>query len=126
MLGPIGRFTLGKKPPQQAVLVAGGIGVTPMRAIARFVHDSKTPTKLILIHSADNYYLFKKEFKIYVPECHFVTKDTFVQTLQKTLKSVPSDTLFYLSGPPGFVTFADQTLRQLGCKHIRKDGFLGY
>jgi ferredoxin-NADP reductase len=126
MLGPFGRFVLGDIPPKAAVLVAGGIGVTPMRAISRYVYDTKTPTQLTLIHSADKYYLFRKEFEKYVPECHFVTKSTFVKTLQEVLRRVPPDTPFYVSGPPGFVVFADQTLRQLGCKHIRKDGFLGY
>lgn len=126
MFGPIGRFVLGKTPPKNAVLVAGGIGVTPMRSIARFVYDTKSPVKLTLIHSADKYYLYRKEFEKYVPECHFVTKETLLQTLKDVAGRVPGNTPFYISGPPAFVTFTEQSLKQLGCRNIRKDGFLGY
>jgi ferredoxin-NADP reductase len=126
LLGPIGRFTLGKDPPKAAVLVAGGIGATPMRALATFVHDARVPTRLTLIHSADGYYLYREEFEQKVPECHFVTKETFSKTLQDAAGRVSDDTPFYISGPPGFVGFVEDSLRKLGKKHIRKDGFLGY
>ncbi len=126
MIGPIGRFVLGKKPPETAVLVAGGIGATPMRAIARFAYDTKAPVKLTLVHSADGYYLYQKEFEKYVPDCRFVTRDTFPQTLQEIAGKVPDDTPFYLSGPPAFVVSTEKVLKQLNRKNIRKDGFIGY
>lgn len=126
MFGPIGRFVLGKEPPESAVLVAGGIGATPMRAIARFVYDTKTPTTLTLIHSADGYYLYRQEFEAYVPKCHFVTKETFAKTLEEVVSQTPTGAPFYLSGPPAFVTFADKLLREMGRTDIRRDGFLGY
>lgn len=126
MFGPIGRFTLGKNLPSTAVLVAGGIGVTPMRAISRFVHDTKAPVKLTLIHSADRFYLFRKEFEKYISERHFVIRGTFPDTLKKVAGKVDKDTRFYISGPPAFVVAAEQQLKQLGITNIRKDGFLGY
>jgi ferredoxin-NADP reductase len=126
MFGPIGRFTLGNSPPKLAVLVAGGIGVTPMRAISRFIRDTKTPVKLILIHSADGYYLFRKEFEKYVSEHHFVTRKTFPKTLKEIAGKADEDTRFYISGPPAFVVAAEQQLKQSGVINIRKDGFLGY
>ena len=126
MFGPIGRFTLGKKPPKAAVLIAGGIGATPMRAISRFVYDTKTPTKLTLVHSADRYYLYQKEFKKYVPECHFEKKETFENVLEEVAAKADKQTPFYISGPPGFVAFVTKTLKQLGRSNIRRDGFLGY
>jgi ferredoxin-NADP reductase len=126
MLGPIGRFVLGKKPPKAAVLVAGGIGVTPMRAISKFVHDSDGPTKLTLIHSASGFYLYRKEFEQYVPSCHFVTKETLPQTLEQVARQASPDTPFYVSGPPAFVVAVEASLKKLGRKNIRQDGFLGY
>ena len=126
MLGPIGRFVLGKKPPKQAVLVAGGIGVTPMRALSRFVYDTKAPVKLTLVHSADSYYLFRKEFEKYVPEQHFVNRKTFPGTLKEVVGRVGKETPFYISGPPAFVVATEEHLKQLGCNNIRRDGFLGY
>jgi ferredoxin-NADP reductase len=126
LMGPIGRFTLGKNPPSAAVLVAGGIGATPMRALATFVHDADVPTKLTLIHSADGFYLYQKEFEQKVSECHFVTKETFPKTLEEVAAKADAGTPFYLSGPPGFVVFAEKSLKGFGKKNIHKDGFLGY
>ena len=126
MMGPIGKFVLGKKPPKEAVLVAGGIGVTPMRSLSRFVYDTKTPTKLTLIHSADGYYLYKKEFEKYVSTRHFVTKETLPGTLKAVAGRVSAETPFYVSGPPAFVTFVHQSLKKLGRENILRDGFLGY
>lgn len=126
MLGPIGRFTLGKQPPKIAVMVGGGIGVTPMRAVSRFVYDSKTPAKLILVDSANDYYLFRDEFEKYAAECHFVTRETLLSTLEAVVKEVPPHTPFYISGPPAFVFAAEENLKQLGVTHINKDAFLGY
>lgn len=126
MTGPIGRFVLGKKPPESMVLVAGGIGVTPMRAISRFVYDTKSPVRLTLIHSADGFYLYRKEFEKYVPQNHFVSKETFPAALKEIADKADSQTPFYISGPPAFVTFAEKSLKSLGHRHIRKDGFLGY
>lgn len=126
MMGPIGRFVLGKKPPESAVLVAGGIGVTPMRAVSRFVYDTKAPVELTLIDSADDYYLYRKEFEKYVPHRHFVTRKTFPKALKEVVAKADKGTPFYLSGPPAFVVAAEQNLKQLGMRNIRKDGFLGY
>lgn len=126
LMGPIGRFTLGKQPPKAAVLIAGGIGATPMRAIATYVYDTKLPVDLTLIHSADGYYLYRDEFEKKMPHTHFVTKETFAKTLQAVADQAAKDTPFYISGPPGFVVFVEKTLQQTGRRTIRKDGFLGY
>ncbi len=126
MIGALGKFTLDKEPPEAAVLVAGGIGATPMRAISKFVYDTKTPTALTLIHSASGYYLYKKEFERYVPTRHFVTKETLPQTLEKVAGNLPAQTPFYVSGSPAFVVAVEQKLEQLGRRNIRRDGFLGY
>jgi len=126
MCGPLGKFTLGAQPPKEVVLVAGGIGVTPMRALSKFVHDTSAPVKVTLIHSADKFYLYQNQFKQNVPNCHFVTKATFAKTLEDVAKAAARDAVFYISGPPAFVVFAEAELRRHGKRRIKKDGFLGY
>ena len=126
MFGPIGRFVLGDKPPAAAVLVAGGIGITPMRAIAKFAHDTKAPTKLTLVHSAGDFYLYRHELEGIIPACHFVTKATLPGALKQVARAATADTPFYISGPPAFVTAAEGMLKKFGHHNIRKDGFLGY
>lgn len=126
VLGPFGRFVLGKKPPESAVLVAGGIGVTPMRAIARFAHDTHTPTNLTLVHSASGFYLYRKEFEKYLPDCRFVTRENSAKTLEAVAAKQAPDTPFYVSGPPAFVVATEEMLQKLGRHNIHKDGFVGY
>ncbi len=125
MIGPLGEFVLPTPAPEQILLIAGGIGVTPMRAIARYVHDKNIPTKLTLIHSADHY-LYRTEFEKLVPDSHFVARSNFEDELQKMLKSVKKVTPVYISGPPAFVLSTEVILRKNGIKTIVKDGFLGY
>ena len=126
MVGPIGRSVLGSAPPKAAVLVTGGIGATLMRTLSRYAYDARLNTKLTLIDSAGNFYLYREEFERYVPECHFVTRQTFAQTLEDVARRASPETPFYISGPPAFVTAAESQLRQLGRNNIKMDGFLGY
>lgn len=125
MIGPVGTFVLPDPAPKHALLIAGGIGVTPMRAIAKHVHDKKLATKLTLIHSADHY-LYKTELEQLIADSHFVQRETFEEELQKVLKNVKNITPVYISGPPAFVLATEVILRKNGIKTIVKDGFLGY
>ncbi len=126
MIGPIGRVVWGNVPPKNAVLVTGGIGATLMRTLSRYAYDLHLDTKVTLINSADGYYLYREEFERYLPECHFVTRQTFPGTLEEVARRVSPGTPFYISGPPAFVTAAEGRLRQLGRSNIKMDGFLGY
>jgi ferredoxin-NADP reductase len=126
LCAPIGFFTLGKRPPQEAVLIAGGIGITPMRSLITYAHQAKVPVKTTLIHSAEGYYLYRDELEPIVGKAHYVNKETFLGTLQEVVAQAAPDAVYYISGPPAFVLFAERQLRQLGKSNIKKDGFLGY
>jgi len=47
--GPFGHFVLDPKKP--AVLVAGGIGITPLKGMAEFATDEKLPIDVRLVYS---------------------------------------------------------------------------
>lgn len=126
MFGPVGLFTLPKKLPVKTVFVAGGIGVTPMRAMAKEIYDKKLATELTFIHSGDNFYLYEDEMTKYASKSYFVTRDGFVSQLEKTIEDVGKDASFYLAGPPPFVKSAKSVLTKHGVKDIKQDGFLGY
>lgn len=49
--GPMGNFTLETSRP--AVMIAGGIGITPFRSMIRFVHDTGGNTPVTLLYSND-------------------------------------------------------------------------
>lgn len=126
IIGPIGEFTVPQPPPKRIVLVAGGIGITPMRAIAKDLSMKRADTKITLIHSGDGEYLYQEEMKQYCTTAHFVTRDTFAQTCEAVVEKAGKEAIYYTSGPPGFVLAAEKTLTERGVTTIKKDGFLGY
>jgi ferredoxin-NADP reductase len=125
MFGPIGEFTIPKQPPGDIVFVAGGIGITPIRAIAKHIRDASLPIKSILIHSSHDLYLYKAELEQYIDQTYFTTHDNFETTLDKVAKQQQNAT-YYLSGPPQFVESARKLLMQNNIRLIKTDGFLGY
>ncbi len=125
MLGPIGEFTLPQPAPSEVVFVAGGIGVTPIRAISKYTSDASLPIKTTLIHSSRGYYLYKDELEKYVTKAYFTDRDSFEAILQQVAEQQP-EAIFYLSGPPNFVESTRKLLLQKNVRHIKTDGFLGY
>src|SRR5688500_18366589 len=49
--GPFGSFTLHNDPRRPAVLLAGGIGVTPFRSIARRAARGMLPHRILLFYA---------------------------------------------------------------------------
>lgn len=50
--GPFGAFTPDRVPAQGFVLIAGGIGISPMRSILRTLRDRRDPRPVLLFHAA--------------------------------------------------------------------------
>ena len=50
-IGPYGKFFFNEDMKQNLVLVAGGLGITPLRSIIRYCTDKKLPNKISLIYS---------------------------------------------------------------------------
>lgn len=50
--GPYGAFTLDRVPAQQVVLIAGGIGVAPMRSMLLSMRDRGDRRPVLLVHAA--------------------------------------------------------------------------
>ena len=47
--GPMGSFTLDSERP--AIMIAGGIGITPFRSMIRYLHDKKMEVPVVLLYS---------------------------------------------------------------------------
>lgn len=62
--GPYGTFTLDARD-EDVVFISGGIGVTPLRSMARYVADSHLLTRITLLYSArtEEDILFGPEFE---------------------------------------------------------------
>ncbi|TSC64044.1 MAG: xylene monooxygenase electron transfer component, partial [Microgenomates group bacterium Gr01-1014_93] len=61
---PMGTYTLDSKSP--AVMIAGGVGITPMRSMIKYALDQKLSIPMTLIYSnSDSDFIFKKELDLW-------------------------------------------------------------
>ena len=65
--GPYGTFTLIRRGPRRVLLIAGGIGITPIRALLEELHSAKG-TVLIYRARSWEHVIFKEELDLLVRE----------------------------------------------------------
>lgn len=143
--GPRGHFILEEDRP--AVLVAGGIGITPLRGMARYAADAglEIPVRLVYSNRDEAEIAYREELETLADE-----EPTFelVHTLTRVdddaewdgrrgridadlLAEVSADLdepAFYLCGTPGMVEDMRGLLRGLGVpsERVRYEEFWGY
>lgn len=148
--GPSGHFSMDD-PNRQYVFIAGGIGITPFRAILLDLDHNNLPLNVILLYANRNKEaLFKeefeklakkhKEFKIY----YLISDEPVTQTqiadnvkitpgkIDETVikSSVPNfeSPIYYISGPEPMVFSFEAMLSNLGvpAENTKRDYFPGY
>jgi len=131
MHGPFGEFHTSPSMTH-IVGIAGGIGITPFRALIKDVALSvREHTKLSLIYSAVGSYTFKEEFDALLP-CpaleilYTATPDEVNAQLQKQITKIGNGASYFISGSPRMVQAIRKTLKGAGIKHIVNDSFRGY
>jgi glycine betaine catabolism B len=138
---PLGDFVLPKDKSLPLVFVAGGIGVTPMHSMIKYLHDTGEQRDILLIYAVtDSKELaFREQFEAYGVKLIPVVKDpakgytgeTGSLDADRILQLAQGDDgrkLFYLSGPEPMVEAFTETLKQRGVdKHrVVTDYFPGY
>lgn len=131
MQGPFGEFHAeGKK---HIVGIAGGIGITPFRALAyELFHTQSNQTKLTLIYSAtQNLYTFKDELEQWAQSpnieiTYTQTPDEVNQALQNQVQSYGNDAHYFISGSPGMIGALKKACQSMGMTKIVNDPFKGY
>ncbi len=146
LAGPDGEFTLPRKT-HKLVFLSGGIGITPLRSMLRYIADKALDYEVILIYG--NVSLEETVFKpeldeiaasqpgikvVYVISGPNVPPDWKGKTgyINKDMVAelVPdrAERLFYISGPPKMVLALEEQLLSLNLPsaQIKKDSFLGY
>lgn len=138
--GPTGAFTLGPAPPAPAYLfVAGGTGISPLRAMLRHLIAADSGVALSVLYSArvPGELAFRGELERLARrgliQLHFtITGEvgtawdgTRGRISQEALaRALPSkDAVCYLCGPPAMVEDVPPLLRQLGVpmSHVRTE-----
>ena len=124
-----GAFVLPDTKNIPLIFIAGGIGITPIRALLReiaFRHEEDRT--VVLVHVGTNDFLFKNELE----EMRTITQYRIGRPdINTTLMSVIQtyhEGLYYLSGTPSFVQHLSGKLREHGIidEQIRLDTFKGY
>ena len=134
---PKGEFVLTTDPDRKIALIAGGIGITPFRAIVKWLVDGKISRDIILLYSnkSPEDIAFKELFDEGVKSAglRVVYKNTdatgFID--EKFIKSeVPDhqDRLFFISGPEPMVEAMTKILQGMNISksNIKQDFFPGY
>jgi len=144
VFGPIGDFVLHETRP--AVLVAGGVGITPLKGMAEYASDKTLSIPIHLVYSNRN-----EDEIVYRPELDSLEKQnpnfrvlhTLTRTpdagwrgrtgridgelLQETARDL-ADPIYYVSGTPGMVVGTLRLLRALNVpdENLVVEAFRGY
>ena len=131
-----GDFTLPKDAGKKLVFLAGGIGITPFRCMAKYLIDTNQKRDIVLLYSVKNSseIVYKDVFeagKNLGLKPVYVTTDTTGFINQEMIsKEVPDfkERYFYISGPHSMVDSFGKTLKEMGVSssQIKTDFFPGY
>ena len=146
--GPFGRFLLQEDYSKQAIMLAGGIGITPFRNMIKFATDKKLDLKIILLYSnkLPEEMSFKKEFDEWQkinPNLKVVYTITRPEESRMQWKGIAGridatmiknnvkymgNCIFYVCGPPAMVDAMVTTLKNMDVSdnNIKIERFTGY
>lgn len=133
--GPIGPMYLRETEKEQ-VFIAGGIGITPFRAMTvQAVSDEPNMKGTLLYANRDQAsVLFRGELeqlslRLQKFQVVFVTKpDQITASEIRSACDNLHDTMFYIAGPPSMIKAYKEIMKELGVKksQIKNDPFYGY
>lgn len=141
---PYGKFTF-EGEYEKIGLLAGGIGITPLKGICRYCTDMRLSTKITLLYGnrTENDIAFRKELETMQKQNKnlktlFILNEpsgewkgaTGLITAKMIKKQVPDfkETTFYTCGPPGMVKTMVKLVEQLGLPktQLKFEYFTGY
>ncbi len=148
---PQGNFTLHEDHDKPAVLLSGGIGVTPFRSMIKYATDKQMRTRIVMFDSNRNEQniLYKNEFDRWAREnknlkvVYTITDDEpdkgdwpgergriDKEMVTRHLTSQDrSAAMFYICGPPGMLEAMQKLLRtelQIPQERVKVEEFTGY
>lgn len=132
MSGPLGSFNVNDDRP--AVLIAGGIGITPFRSIIKQIeaegHSNKEPMHLLYMDSEKSY-IFKAELdanKASISTAYLDSRDNLQEEIDKLLNLYQNNAQYLIAGPKSMADTLSGYLQNnsISKKNIKKDAFYGY
>ncbi|MEK1403839.1 MAG: FAD-dependent oxidoreductase [Limosilactobacillus fermentum] len=133
ILGPLGKFTL-KDEDKPLVLFASGVGITPIRALVKELHDTKSDRPVEVVYVADGFHLYQEDFEKWAADMPNLTltlldhgKDA-VAHLTELAEQKGNEVRYYLSGSPAIVESNHDLLVNAGVDEdlVEVDKLYGY
>jgi ferredoxin-NADP reductase len=120
-----------KPTMKQIVGIAGGIGITPFRALIKAIASGTTNTKLTLIYSAVGSHTYKSEFETTLvhPNIEIIytsTPEEVNEALEKQVALHQNNAHYFISGSPRMIEALKTTLLAKRIRNIVNDSFKGY
>lgn len=126
---PMGDFVLPKDPSVPLIFVAGGIGITPVRSMIKWLLDTGEQRNIRLLYAAASQE--QLAFESLIKRYDSLNLTTVIGPLNAdhVLETRPSsDSLIYLSGPENLVESLFKALKTsgIGQEQLVTDYFHGY
>ena len=132
--GPVGSFYLKDNIP--ALLIAGGIGITPFRSILKQIKTDRNRDEKqinLLYMDSEKSYLFKEELdsiakKSFVSITYLDSRDDLHEETDKFINSNKGRANYFISGPKSMADSMSTYLqsKNISKRNIKKDSFFGY
>ncbi len=142
--GPYGQFVLDET--KDAIMLSGGIGITPLRSMIKYALDKKLKIKLTLFYSnkIPEEIVYKKDLEEFSKNKNFklVSTITRPEEVKETWKGITGridaslikkycknlNSIFYICGPPAMVDAMANLLKEMKIneENIRIEHFTGY
>ena len=134
MAGPVGSFYL--KDDKPTILIAGGIGITPFRAMLKQIEAEgngiEKPIQLLYLDSEKSY-LYKDELDGIANNTSIIityldSKDDLHQEIGKFVDLYKNNGNYFIAGPKAMVDSISSHLQSgnISKRNIKKDAFYGY
>ena len=132
--GPFGSFFIHDYSKEIA-LIAGGIGITPMRAILKDLEDKEIPIEVTLFYiDSKKDFIFKDELEaisLKNPKIKIIfleDRKIFQENLSRYVEKHKNNSLYFISGSPKMVKGIRNDIKNKGVKgkNIKNHKFLGY
>lgn len=130
--GPEGDFTY-PNPSEEAIFIAGGIGITPFRSILVELDSKNINAPITLLYSNKTPEIPFKELIDDLAQKHDKLKVVYSEGKidSEFIKQNVADLqkpIFYVSGPEPMVQILGESLKEMGIPetHIKQDFFPGY
>ncbi|WP_417898763.1 FAD-dependent oxidoreductase [Bacillus haimaensis] len=130
MNGPVGSFYLNDNSP--ALFIAGGIGITPFRAIVKQLEAEgngiQKQIKLLYLDSGKSY-IYKDEFNLnpLMDTSYLASRDELYLEIDKFITTNNNSAKYFIAGSKSMVDSITGHLKSNGIlkRNIKKDAFMG-